>query len=285
LKYLTEMNKLLIYLLLILPFKSVGQDVLILRDGETFINCQILLLSDSIIQYKAWKTSDTTVYTLKSYEVLSFKMDKNSDIPDMVEWSDYSEEGMLGMYNMGETVSGYILLNDGQKSDGFIKVNDVVASQFGITFIDGNGKSTLYEPGKIAGFGYGKVEYQTVDCGYTKPLHPTYKSAGGKLFLHRIITGPALLYRIYRIEFNKSIVIQNPYPPLFNGHLDHEFVIGYPKNVYTVTFGKGPKSSLVNAFENHTVFVRAVQDSRIQKADIPEWVGKFNYWISDQVKQ
>jgi hypothetical protein len=263
--------------------KVQAQDVLILKDGEKQIRCQIVSMTDSVIEYRAWKQADTTIERIRTQEMLSFQLDKKTSGEDIGITEADPEEGLMEVYRMGETVSGYVILVSGDTTEGFIQVKDIIANQFRVVFIDNNGKSFEHMPADLLGYGYGEVHYESVATGYEKMLHPSYVSSAGKLFLHHVVTGDADLYRIYRIEFNKSTISQNPFPPLYMGKLDHEFMIRNPEGKMIFSFSRGVRGTLGASFGEYKGFISQVESEKsIHKHDLPEWVRRFNGWYSEQ---
>jgi hypothetical protein len=266
-----------------LPFQASSQDIIILKAGETQIKCHIVSVTDSIVEYRAWKSSDTTVTRLKSQEVLSYQLDKKTGADDIGLGQSDPDIGLLAIYNMGETIAGYIITSDNDTLEGFIQVKDVVANQFLVVFIDDQKNKKEYKPSGLKGYGYGQVQYNSVATQYTKQLHPGYTSENGQLFLHLIVSGASSAYRIYRVDFSKGTVAQNKFPPLYMGKLHHEFMLSNPEGMFAFSFGKSARGTLGTSYQKYPKFIKQMDEVKtIHKTEIPDFVRKFNGWFAEQ---
>lgn len=259
-----------------------GQDILILRDSEQPLKCEIVSITDSIITYRDWKSTDKTVKRLKSQDVLSYNLGKSTKQDEIGKEKIDVNEGMFGIYHMGEKLPGYIITHSGDTVLGRISINDVVENQFAVNFTGPDGKPVTYTPQTISGYGYNQIHYTAVSTGYKKPLHPSHKDQNEVLFLHRVSDGHAKLYRAFKIEFNKGTLNANPWPPMYMGKINYEYIIQNPSSAFSSTFGKSPKACVVIAFEDQKGFMKVLGDDKVRKDDIPGWVEKFNYWFDNR---
>ena len=259
-----------------------AQDLIILKEGEQSIKCNILSITDSLIVYQLWKSSDTTRFKVNPQDLLSFQVGKKSKAEDHFSDNGDPDSGLLEMYLMGKQAAGYIITQSGDTIEGFLDIMDVIANQFKADFTDNAGNRKKYLPGEIREYGYNNIRYYTVKSGYQKPLHPGYQSKNGQLFLHRILDGNTLLYRVFKIEFNKGTLSAMKYPPMYMGKLDHEFLIINPKGQQTYSFGRTARATLNVAFGEYRGFIKLLDEEKsIQKKMIPEWTSRFADWYSE----
>jgi len=282
--YSTKMIRILFFFLLTLFVDAAvvyGQDILILRDSEQPVKCEIISITDSTITYRDWKSSDQTIKSFKLQDVLSYNLGKSTKQDAIGKEKIDVSKGMFEMYHMGEKLPGYIIALSGDTLRGEIAIGDVVKNQFAVDFTGSDGKTISYTPLTISGYGYNEIHYIAVSTGYKKPLHPSHKDQNEVLFLHRITDGHAKLYRAFKIEFNKGTLNANPWPPLYMGKINYEYVIQNPSSSFSSTFGKSSRACVVIAFEDQKGFMKELGDDKLRKDDIPGWVEKFNYWFDN----
>ncbi len=265
-----------------------SQDVLVLRKNETELKCRIISLNDSLVTYRLWKSQDTTTYTIKKFELQSFLMDNKSQKSKTISVNRKDENadfGLLGEYRTGSTVTGYVLLNNGDSINGLISIKNVAANQLQVAFSDTTGKARVYTTKEAKGYGYQDIIYERIQLKYKKRVANDQGSTETAFFLHRAVNGPSKLYRFYVLHFSNSTM--NAYsqnPPFYLGKIKRQFVITNPEGKSIFTKGRTLKGTLNRIYFDYPVYTLKYPVKNPKAGDLPAVVESFNYWFENKVE-
>lgn len=242
-------------------------------------------MNDSIFSYRLWQSVDTTVYTVKKYEVLSFLMDKHSR--KSMDFTDKSVKSnpdidLLGEYKTGTIAPGYVITNNNDSLLGFITIKNVAMNQAEINFTDSAGKITVFTIKDAIAYGYAKLRYEKIKTGYKKELTNGVRTKDGNQFLHLAVDGPSKLYRFYTLKFQKSTMVsydQNPADYL--GKLKRQFVITNPAGKKIFTKGRTLRGTLNRIYFDYPKYLNKVPVERTVAKELPQIVEGFNYWYEN----
>jgi hypothetical protein len=274
---------LLILILLCNCTIALSQDIIVLRKNEQEIKCRIISMNDSLFTYRLYKSDDTTSYSVKRFEVLSFLMDKKSQKGFNDDESGNADFDLLGEYLAGTVVPGYVITNKDDTLQGFITIKNVALNQVKIQYNDSSGKATLFTVKDAKGYGYSKIHYDRIRTGYKKEITNGYKTKDGMQFLHRAVDGPSKLYRFYTLHFKKSTIISyDQDPPSYLGKLMRQFVITNPDGKQVFTKGRTLKGALNRIYYTYPKYVAQFPVEYTTASELPEIVTGFNYWFENK---
>ena len=280
---LTEMRNCLLFLLVFCNFSIVlSQDILVLRKNEEIIKCRIIVLNDSIVTYRPWKSTDTTTFTVKKFEVQSFLIDSKSQKSKSISLNEpeqNSDVDILGEYRSGTVVPGYVLLNSGDSIFGFINVKNFVVNQLKIEFSDSTNHTRFYSIDEAKGYGYYDINYERVPLNYKQTVTNEQQKPQQSYFLHLTVNGPSKLYRFYVLHFSKSTMDgYNQNPPYYLGKLKRQFVITNPKGKTVFTQGRTIKGAVNRIYFDYPEYTAKYPVTNPKSGDLPAVVESFNYW-------
>ncbi len=180
----------------------------------------------------------------------------------------------------GEKVPGYVLLDNGRKVEGLVKVGDITDNEVKVTFYNGRtGQKQVYKSTEIQGYGYegfdidelgNEIEewthYEAHKVDYPpKPFGPT------TVFMQKEEEGAVTLF-VYYIE-NRSDV-KNPYR--YNYYLLGEN--GQLEKIERNTFS----SVASNVFGDYTALSGRVGKKDFTYRNLDRMVRDYNYWVVNQ---
>jgi hypothetical protein len=277
------------YLLILFAFCNctfaLSQDILVLRKNEEEVKCRIVAMNDSIFSYRLWQSTDTTVYSVKKYEVLSFLMDKHSR--KTKAFTDKTVKinpdiDLLGEYKSGTIAPGYVITNNNDSLIGFITIKNAVMNQAEIQFTDNTGKMTVYTTKDAKAYGYAKLRYEKIETGYTKELINGIRTKDGSQFLHLAVEGPSKLYRFYTLKFKSSTMVSyDKNPPTYLGKLKRQFVVTNPAGRKIFTKGRTLRGTLNRIYYDYPKYLTKVPVERTEAKELPDIVEGFNYWYEN----
>lgn len=163
---------------------------------------------------------------------------------------------------------GYILSNLGDSIFGLVKVQNNFANQRKLHFIDYNGAKVVYHPERIAGYGYGKMHFESL------PIPYLYTGIGSDTigFLHRTVSGHAELFRYYT---TRSIFTLN------NGPGYVEFV-RKPDQTWHEISPNFRWRRLAEAFQEHPVLAQKINDNEFKLGETDQVVRAYNQWYEER---
>jgi hypothetical protein len=262
---------------------ALSQDIIVLRKNEQEIKCRIISMNDSLFTYRLYKSDDTTSYSIKRFEVLSFLMDKKSQKGFSNDESGNADIDLLGEYLDGTVVPGYVITNTDDTLKGFIAIKNVALNQVKIQYNDSSGKTTVFAVKDAKGYGYSKIHYDRIRTGYKKEITNGYKTKDGIQFLHRAVDGPSKLYRFYTLHFKQSTVISyDQDPPSYLGKLSRQFVITNPDGKQIFTKGRTLKGTLNRIYYIYPKYISQIPVEHTTASELPEIVAGFNYWFENK---
>lgn len=240
-------------------------------------------MNDSLVTYRLWPIRDTTIYSVKKYEVMSFLMDKRTQksnkFSDKDEDLDY-DSNLLGEYKSGDVVQGYVITMTKDTLYGFITVKNVARNQSEILFNDNSGKAIRYTVKDATAYGYANVHYERIKTGYRKETTNNVKTSDGYLFLHKAVDGPSKLYRFYTLHFsNGTMSSYNQDPPLYLGKLKRHFFITNPNGKQIFTKGRTLTGALNRTYYKYPRYLSRYPVDTPRAAELPDIVKKFNDWF------
>jgi hypothetical protein len=279
----------LIFLVCSAYLPSPGQDVIVLRKDESEMRCKIVSANDSLVTYKLWNSADTTIYTLKRYEVLSFAMGKQSQRKGKVVVEmpgDNPDDGILGLYHSGETVEGWVLNTAGDTIRGFITVVNPAINQVQVRFKGKSGIDTVYGTSALKSYGYGNVVYDRIRTCYRKKLTTGVSARDGIQFVHRGIDGPSRLYRFYTLKFSNAVVSSyNGNPPMHTGVVNRKFLVTSPDGNMLFSKGRTLAGMMNRIYLDYKGYAIPLHLRNPTAATLPEVVDDFNQWYSTAGKK
>jgi hypothetical protein len=291
-----------------------AQDILVLKKDESVIKCRIIEITDAKVTYHNWEKTDTSTFTLKRSEVLSFLFDENSKNKNLQnsqpatiygvepvvkinseettsskkkakkQQNKSNQDGLLAQYKTGEIIPGYVLTNNNDTLFGTIVAGNVAMNQLEVKFTDAKGTSRTYGVEEINGYSYGTVNYRKVKSGYTKDVVNGKRSVNGNHFLHVEVTGPAMLYRFYTLKFKKSTLFADPNAPYYFGKLKNYFLITNPQGKQILTKGKTIKGSVNRLFADNKKLMEEVRMNGAKVNNLAETVQNYNTWYLNEKK-
>ncbi len=240
-------------------------------------------MTDTLVTYQLWPFRDTTLYSVKKYEVLSFMMDKRTQ--KSKKFSDKDEDivydsNLLGEYKSGEVVTGYVITLKKDTLYGFITIKNVARNQAEILFTDNGGKQTRFTIKDAIAYGYGNINYERVKIRYRKEITNGIKSSDGYHFLHLAVEGPSKLYRFYNLQFsNGTMASYNQDPPLYLGKLKRHFIITNPNGKEIFTKGRTLTGALNRTYYEYPKYLSSYPVNTPRAAELPDIVTGFNAWF------
>ncbi len=259
----------------------LAQDVIVLRKDESEIKCKIVNASDSLVTYKLWNSADTSTYSLKRYDVLSFATSKQSQRKDkvVVDMAGTDDGSILGIYRSGETMPGWVVPTFGDTLFGFIRITDPIMNQVQVQFINESGFDTVYGTKAVRSYGYGNVVYDRIKTCYRKELKNEVKTDDGIQFIHRAIDGPSKLYRFYTLTFSKSAYKSyNNNPPMYLGVMKRKFLVTNPAGKMLFSKGRTLPGMMNRIYYDYSAYSTPYHLRNPSMTMLPEAVSDFNHW-------
>lgn len=277
----------LLALLAVLNFSmAFGQDIIVIRKTDEEIKCRIISVNDTILHYRLWQSPDTTIHEIKRYELLSFMIDKPSRKSKNIYSSVPAKNGdydLLGEYQSGNLVSGYIITEKGDTVAGLIRINNVAMNQVEVRFTYPSGDSVKFNVNDLKAYGYMDLHYEKFATGYHGEITNGYTTTNGLLFLHRAVDGPSKLYRFYKLTFRNGVMKSyDNQPPYYFGKLKRQFIITNPAGEKVFTKGRTIKGSLNRIYYKYQGYFSQYPLKNPDAGDLPMIVNRFNRWFNNQ---
>lgn len=164
---------------------------------------------------------------------------------------------------------GYIVSNRGDSIFGILKVQNTFASQRKIHFVDQNGARVVYHPERIAGYGYGKMHFESL------PIPYLYAGIGSDTlgFLQRVVSGHAQLYRYYT-KRSAFTLQQGP------GYV--EYVRKPDQSWHEISLNFRWKR-LGNIFLEHPVLAQKIQKDEYKLGETDKVIRDYNQWYEESM--
>ncbi len=277
------MKKITATLILIFICVASGnaQDVIVKKSDESEIKCTIVSLTDTVITYRLYNSSNDTVYTIKRYEVLSFFTGTGTKT-QVKPLNENSYDDLLGRYHIGKSVPGLVILSSGDTLTGTISVRNVARNQTHVLFTGSDNKTQRFGVNDLKGYEYDNLVYQKIKTGYNGEVTNGVRSTDGYHFLHLEVAGPARLYRFYTLKFKGALYNPDVEPPFYYGKLKTHYVIIHPSGKQIFTKGRTIKGTLNRIFEDNTELLQQVRRKGPKKQELPTWVRSYNSWYEKQ---
>lgn len=288
------MSKYLFIFFFICLFTSVySQDIIVLKSDESEIKCRIISITDTTLSYTLWQSSDTKEYTLNRSGILSYLTDpalhnngSQSANTESDSENQNTTQGLLGRYKSSETSEGYIIKENGDTINGFLKIENVAMNQLEVSFFEKAGETPkLYTTDDLKGYGYNGLQYHRIKSGFKGEVTNNRRPKDGIMFLHCEVDGPARLYRLYILEFQKNQLANGEKPLYYMGRLKMHYVITNPSGKSICTKGRTIKGTVNRIFEDNASLKEEVYSKGVNEKNLPEIVEKYNLWYTNQKKQ
>ena len=180
----------------------------------------------------------------------------------------------------GEKVPGYVIMKNGDKVEGQVKVAGITDNEVKVTFYDNRtGDKNIYKPTDLQGYGYEGfdidelgnevaewVHFETQKVDYPpKPFGPT------TVFMQREVEGAVTLF-VYYIETRNDV--KNPYQ--YHYYLQGES--GNLEKIERESFTGVAKS----AFQDYSALSARIGKKDFSYRNLDRMVRDYNYWTVNQ---
>ena len=179
----------------------------------------------------------------------------------------------------GEKVQGYVVLNNGQKLEGSIKVGSITDNEVKVLFFSKSGSKKTYKPTDLKGYGYESIDlddlgnevmtwlhYETHKVDYPpKPFGPT------TVFMQRELEGTITLYTYY-IESRTDV--KNPFRYFYYLKDDNGNLNKVEKDEFTNVAKK--------VFGSYSALTTRVGKKGFSYRNLDRMVRDYNYWSVNQ---
>lgn len=179
----------------------------------------------------------------------------------------------------GEKVQGYVLLSNGKKIEGTIKVGSITDNEVKVNFISKTGSKSVYKPNELRGYGYEGFDMDELGNEITAWVHyethkvdyPPKPFGSTTVFMQREETGAMTLF-CYYIESRADV--KDPYRYFYY----IKDARGQLKKIEKEDFAGEVKS----VFKDYTALTSRVGSKGFSYRNLDRMVRDYNYWTVNQ---
>lgn len=180
----------------------------------------------------------------------------------------------------GEKVPAYIILKDGTKQEGELKVGSITDNEVKIQFFhNSQSKKIAYKPTDLLGYGYEATEQDDLGFDETRWIHyetmkvdyPAKPFGSTTVFVEREVDGAVSLF-CYYIE-----VRNNPKQPY-----RYYYMIRDTEGTITKVEEKNFKKMVMQSFSDYSALTSRLGKKDFLYRNLDRMVRDYNYWTVNQ---